>query len=296
MSRFALLGDPVAHSKSPAMHAAAYRALGMNHTYEAIRVAPADLASYVERVRSGELAGANVTIPHKRRALDLADRADPTALLCGAANTLVRAPDGGVVAHNTDVEALTRLIRIYSAHAGGTAVVLGSGGAARAAIVALARGVGFLRVVVRARSHDNPALRDELTSHLADRLKSAGAACTIELAPLAPDPDVDRAATCIIQTTSAGMDGADPGDDVAAAVDWSSLPSEASAIEVVYAPPETPFVRAGERAGIVTHHGLEMLVTQGAIAFELWLGVAAPYDAMRSALPFVERPPHGILP
>jgi shikimate dehydrogenase len=92
------------------------------------------------------------------------------------------------------------------------------------------------------------------------------------------------------------MVGADPGDALARAIDWPSLPSETSVIEVVYAPPDTPFVRAAERAGLVTHGGLEMLVTQGAIAFELWLGVAAPYDAMRSALPLVERPPRGILP
>jgi shikimate dehydrogenase len=295
VSRFAVLGDPVAHSKSPAMHAAAYRALGMSHAYEAIRVPSDDLASYVEQVRKGELAGANVTIPHKRRVLELVDRVDAMARLCGAANTLVRAADGAVVAHNTDVEALARLVRNYKAPAGGTAVVLGSGGAARAAIVALTDGARFSRVIVRARSHESVALRQELRD-LALRLAAAGAPCAIELTPLGADGEVERIASCVVQTTSAGMAGADPGDAIAAAVDWSSLPSEASAIEVVYAPPDTPFVLAAERAGLVTRGGLEMLVTQGAIAFELWLGVAAPYDAMRSALPFVGAPAHGILP
>ncbi len=296
MSRFAVLGDPIAHSKSPRMHAAAYLALGMPHAYEAIRVSPAELSSYVDQVRRGELAGANVTIPHKQHVLDFVDDVDPMARLCGAANTLVRADDGRVVAHNTDVEALARMIRADHPTAGGTAIVLGSGGAARGAIVALALGAGFTRVVVRARSYANPSLRDDLPRDLGARLAAAGARCAIELASLVPDATVERVATSIVQTTSAGMAGADAGDVVASAVDWGSLPPAASAIEVVYAPPDTPFVRAAEATGLVVRRGAEMLVTQGAVAFELWLGVAAPYDAMRSALALVDERPRGILP
>ena len=296
MSRFAVLGDPIAHSKSPTMHAAAYRALGMAHTYEAIRASSAELSGYVDQVRRGDLAGANVTIPHKQRVLDFVDDVDPMARLCGAANTLVRADDGRVVAHNTDVEALARMIRADHPTAGGTAIVLGSGGAARGAIVALALGAGFTRVVVRARAYANPSLRDELSRDLGARLAAAGARCSIELAPLVAEASVERVASSVVQTTSAGMAGADAGDLVASAVEWRALAPEASAIEVVYAPPDTPFVRAAAAAGLVVRRGAEMLVTQGAVAFELWLGVAAPYDAMRSALALVDDRRRGILP
>jgi shikimate dehydrogenase len=284
--RFALIGDPVAHSKSPAMHAAAYRALGMEHTYEAIRCDASDLAAIVARVRSGDLDGVNVTVPHKQRILDHVDSVDASAIACGAANTLARQRDGTVRAYNTDAPALAKEIRALAGRTlhGATAIVLGSGGAARAAIAACAIDLGVASVVVRARAFADPASRVELAREWPRLLSRAGSAAKVSAAPLGIDLPIDRAASIVVQATSAGMSGAAPGDGVAAAVAWDALASDAVAIDAVYAPPETPFLRAARARGLRAANGLGMLARQGALAFELWLGVAAPYDAMLAAI------------
>jgi shikimate dehydrogenase len=102
--------------------------------------------------------------------------------------------------------------------------------------------------------------------------------------PLVPDLAIDRAASIVVQATSAGMSGADPGDAVASAIAWSAVADAAVAIDAVYAPPETPFLRAARSRGLRAKNGLGMLARQGALAFELWLGVPAPYDAMLAAI------------
>ncbi len=260
MSRFAVIGDPIAHSKSPAMHAAAYRALGMDHTYEAIRVTADELPAVVQRLRDGDLDGLNVTVPHKVRVLDHVDSVDLLAKHVGAANTLVRSREGRVVAHNTDVTALANeLCRLaperesIEAWMGASALVLGSGGAARSAIAALqSMGVGRIHVAAR---------RGE---------KILG----LETEPLAPSAARDRALGVIVQCTSAGMRGADPGDDVARAVAWADVPKDAVALDVVYAPPETPFLALARGRGLRASNGLGMLALQGLLAFARWLEAA----------------------
>jgi shikimate dehydrogenase len=254
---FAVVGDPVAHSKSPAMHAAAYRALGLPHRYEAVRVGAGELGAVVQALREGRYAGVNVTVPHKREALSLADEVDESARKVGAANTLVRTAEGRVVAHNTDAPALVEELRALAGRddlRGEVALVLGSGGAARAAEVAL-EALGA-RVEVRSRARGN----------------------------LAADPAVEARVTAVVQATSAGMTGADPGDAVADAVAWTALPPGAVALDVVYAPAETPFLRAARAHGLRSANGLGMLARQGALAFTLWTGLPAPLDAMRAAL------------
>jgi shikimate dehydrogenase len=272
VKRFAVIGDPVAHSKSPAMHAAAYRALGLDCRYEAIRVPASDLPAIVQRLRDGEYDGFNVTVPHKQRVVHHVDDVDPSASDVGAANTLVRGPledratplvvarVGVVRAYNTDVAALrAELVALAPERspehwAASRAIVVGSGGAAKAAVAAL-RSLGVSHSIVRSRRDGN----------------------------LAPGAE-DAGALTVVQATSAGMDGADPGDEVARAIDWRALPGQAIALDVVYAPPETPFLRAARARGVRAANGLGMLARQGALAFELWLGVPAPLDVMRAAL------------
>jgi shikimate dehydrogenase len=284
--RFAVLGDPVAHSKSPAMHAAAYRALGLPHTYEAIRATGEDLPRLVDELRRGTFAGFNVTVPHKVRVLDLVDAVDPSAALVGAANTLVRHDDGRIVAHNTDVTALEAELLALEPHLAELkermgdhgAIVLGAGGAARAAIAALHR-LGVLPVVVRARDEGRgSALVEKLRAmlHADARALRAG--------PLLASKDEERDVEAVVQATSAGMLGATRGDDVARAVAWDALPASAVALDVVYAPPETPFLHAARARGLRASNGLGMLARQGALSFAMWLGVGAPYDAMRAAI------------
>ena len=279
MSRFAVIGDPVAHSKSPLMHAAAYRALSLSHTYEALRVAPSDLAGAVCRLKNGEYDGFSVTVPHKVRVLDHVDGIDPSAHVAGAANTLVRAPDGRVVAHNTDAPALADELRALAPTrtpnewAAGEALVLGTGGAARSALVALAMHLGVKRIRVRGRSvaRDFPTFPDPMT--------------VWQYEPWQPIP---VCASTVVQATSAGMLGADAGTKkgvcAAEVVAWESLSPGAIALDVVYAPPHTAFLRAATAHAFRATNGSGMLARQGARAFELWLDVPAPLEAMLTAL------------
>jgi shikimate dehydrogenase len=280
--RFAVVGDPIGHSKSPLMHGAALRALGLPHTYEAIRASAEELPGVLAKVREGALDGLNVTVPHKERVMALVDELDASARVAGAANTIVRLAGGRLAAHNTDAPALaaeiTRLRGGAHWPAGGRALVLGSGGAARAAIAALGVHLGVRDVTVRARAFDDPARRDAF---------AATAPAPVRVEPWAPSPDGEARTFALVQATSAGMRGADAGDALSAVVAWEALPPEAVAIDVVYAPRDTPWLRAARGRGLRSDDGLGMLARQGALALELWLadaGVKAPVDAMRAAL------------
>jgi shikimate dehydrogenase len=234
-------------------------------------------------VRSGELAGANVTVPWKRQALALADRADPSASAVGAANVLVRAADGALVAHNTDVPALARELRAL-APAAARAVVLGSGGAAVAAVAAL-RSLG-VHVATTARRWSAELAAEEWAHSAAFRaLGSETLPWPKALPARAPEPlSLSLAAAdVLVQATSAGMHGAEPGASIAAVVDWPTLASGAVAYDLVYNPPETEFLRAAAARGLVTRHGLGMLVGQAALALELWLGVVPPLRPLQAA-------------
>jgi shikimate dehydrogenase len=268
--RFAVIGDPVAHSRSPAMHRAAFAALGLPHTYDAVRVEAPELRAVVAQLRGGVYAGLNVTVPHKQRVLEHVDDVAGSAQRVGAANTLVREDAGGVTAHNTDVPALEaelqELLGPGAAWSSLRGLVLGSGGAARAAVAALAS-LGVGEIVVRARRR-------------------------VDFAPLAvgawqpwqPSAASEAATAIVVQATSAGMAGADPGEHAAEAVAWDALPADAVALDVVYGAGDTPFIARAKRRGLRAGGGLGMLARQGALALELWLGVVAPLAAMRAAL------------
>lgn len=292
--RFAVLGSPIAHSKSPAMHGAAFRALGMPHTYEKLETSAAELPARVESLRRGELAGLNVTVPHKQNVLALVDEVDATARATGAANTLVRLADGRVRAHNTDTPAIAEeLVRLAAGRgqfAGGTGLVIGTGGAARAAIVALASHLRVKRVLIRGRSLAETSNAVAYVRQI-DRLLAAAGGPGVSVALgadglHAPEREQKDEAlfVAIVQATSCGMLGGPPGEVVAEAVRWESVPTTAVALDVVYTPPDTPFLRRARERGIACDHGLGMLVRQGALAFELWLGVKPPLDVMRAAI------------
>lgn len=279
--RFAVLGDPIGHSKSPIMHAAAYRALRMPHTYEAIRAKPEDLPDLIAKLRDHVYGGFNVTVPHKKRILDYVDVVDASAAIGTAANTIVRREDGTVVGYNTDAPALAVELKRLAPDVDfprAQALVLGMGGAARSAIVALAVELRVRRVVVRGRS-DGASLGD-----IAQLLAAAGSKTELRIEPFAASQATEAETLLVLQATSAGMLGASPGEDVAKVVAWEDLPARAAALDVIYAPPETPFLRRAAASGIRSANGIGMLVGQGALAFELWLGVPAPYNAMVAAL------------
>ena len=277
--RFAVIGDPIAHSKSPVMHAAAYRSLGLAHTYEALHVPDALLKPTVDRLRAGEFDGFNVTIPHKQRVLSMVDAIDTSALLAGAANTLARSRDGRITAYNTDVAALAHELTELGMVGRQCALVLGSGGAARAAIVALAVHLKFACVVVRARAFELDERAEHFRADMKRLLSLASCKCAVEVEPLEPRREAFDA---VVQCTSVGMSRDDA--DVAVAIDWDSLAIGAVALDVVYTKAETEFVRAAARASVPVVNGAGLLVEQGALAFQLWLGVEPPRNVMRQAI------------
>lgn len=276
--RFAVIGDPISQSKSPTMHAAAYRALGVPHIYEALRVSAPDLPHALSRLRDGTYDGFNVTVPHKERVLEWVDHLDASARQAGAANTLVRDPEGRLIAYNTDAPALEaelqRLAGKVAPWAHGRALVLGAGGAARAAIAAFGQ-LGVRDIVVRARG-------------FVDSSRAAAFASTapfpVTVQSWQPSPDSEASTLAVVQATSAGMLNPEGGREIASLIAWDALAHDAVAIDVVYAPPETPWLRAARARGLRADGGLGMLAGQGALALELWLGCKAPVAAMRAAL------------
>jgi shikimate dehydrogenase len=270
---FVLLGHPVAHSVSPAIHGAAYRTLRLPHRYE-VRDCPTPehVRAQVDAIRSGALAGANVTVPWKRLALELADRADDSARATGVANVLSCDERGVITASNTDAGALAQ--EIAALHSSPRrAVVIGAGGAAQAAVVAC-RSLGLVEVAVSSRGwlggEPSSAWKHAATferlgavprawpEHAADRRPEALTAALLE-------------ADVIVQATSAGMHGAGPGEAVSDWVPWRELRPGAIAIDVVYNPRVTPFLARAAAAGVAHTDGLGMLVRQAALALQIWL-------------------------
>ncbi len=271
----ALLGDPVSHSLSPRMHAAAFAACGLPWAYVAFRVRWEDLREAVAGLRALGFEGANLTIPHKVAALALVDEVDASARRCGAVNTLVFR-GGRVVGHNTDVSGVRRALREEGLDLrGARAVVLGAGGAARAACAALGE-LGAERVVVLAR-----------------RLPAAEAVCefmgrefpatAFEPLPLEEETlrSALRGAHLLVNATPVGMHPDEEGCLVGSA-EW--LRPQLVVFDMVYNPARTRLVRLAEAAGARAVGGLAMLVHQGAEAFELWTGRPAPVDAMKRAV------------
>ncbi len=280
--KFALIGHPVAHSLSPVIHQAAYRELGLSHDYELIDASSeADVDRAVEQVRSGQLAGINVTIPWKRRACAAADRRSALAERLGVANVLA-SEAGGITAHNTDALALEAEFKRLASTP--SAILLGSGGAVPA-VVAACQAAGIADVIVTARRYlpDVPQASwpgaAEL-SRLGARLlawPAASAEAARAFEQLLPETGL------LVQCTSAGMQGADSGEPLAALVPWQRLPPDALAYDLVYVPLETPFLRAARAAGRRAAHGLDMLVGQAVLAIEIWLGQRPPAEPLRRA-------------
>jgi shikimate dehydrogenase len=281
MRRYVLIGHPVGHSISPALHRAAYDALGLaDHAYDVVDCPDeASVRAVLADLRGGGLSGANVTVPHKRLALSLADEVDESARAVGAANVL--ALDGGrIVAHNTDVAALAEELDALSPKRR-TACVIGTGGAALAAVVACRR-IGVERVYVTGRAFREDAGPGDWAG-ANDFRRAQALPVPWSLAEGGQWHEAIRAADIVVQSTSAGMLGAAPGDGVAAMACFDALPSGAVAYDVVYNPPVTPFIQGAEAAGVPVRGGLGMLVGQAVRALEIWTGATGSREAMGRA-------------
>jgi shikimate dehydrogenase len=255
-----VLGHPVGHSRSPAIHNAAYAELGLDWRYVKLPVPPELFEETVRGLPGSGYRGANVTIPHKVAALALADSASPAAAAVGAANTLSFA-DGAIAAENTDAGGL--LDAIGRPVAGLTALVLGAGGAGRAAAWALSD-AGATDVAVWNRTGDRAAaLADELgVSHAAR----------------------PRQSDLLVNATSVGLDPGTSEADALAQLGLTGVDPPSLVVDLVYrAGSATPVQAWAERAGTTVVDGLEVLVRQGARSFELWTGRPAPVETMRAA-------------
>jgi shikimate dehydrogenase len=263
MSAVWLIGDPVAHSLSPAMHNAAFQTLGLPHRYEAREVKAAELAEAVGRIRREDVLGANVTIPHKEAALRLVDDVSDEARAIGAVNTIVRR-GGRLTADNTDGHGFRRTMEEASLKPR-RALVLGAGGAARACVFELLRADVEVSVANRTRDRAESLAR----SLRADRRRARAVAW--------PTQDDLDATDLLVNATPLGMHNEDP-------IKGRRLPR--AIVDLVPLATETPLVKRAKAAENVTVvDGLSMLLHQAARSFELWTGVPAPLEAMRSALP-----------
>jgi shikimate dehydrogenase len=283
---FVLIGHPVGHSLSPAIHRAAYDELGLaEHRYVAVDCPDvAAVAAQLGALRRGDVAGANVTVPWKRLALESADEVHPSAAATGAANVLRPTGSNGacrLVAHNTDVPALAEQLR-QGRPGARAATIIGSGGAALAAVVAC-RSLGVEQITVVARRFRGS---DSSTWPGAEALVARGA--TLVAWPhdaKGPSPFRERvvASDIVVQSTTDGMTGATDGTTVRDLVPFRELLPGALAYDVVYNPATTPFVAAARAAGVTAESGLGMLVGQAALAIELWLGKKPDAARLRSA-------------
>ena len=261
-NRLGVLGWPVAHSLSPAMQNAALKAAGLGDTwrYQLLPVPPHLFAETVNALHAAGFRGANVTIPHKEAALALAT--DPTARArrIGAANTLIFHADGSIAADNTDAPALIESLPI--AAQGRTALILGAGGSARAAIHAL-QNAGAAEVRVWNRTPDR-------ASKLAEEL---GATAVARIAQ----------ADLLVNCTSIGLDANDDPFKLLG-LDADALDSYECVVDYVYGERETRLVQAARERGKPYVDGLELLIGQGALSFAQFTGHTAPVEAMRAAL------------
>lgn len=252
---FAVIGDPIAQSKSPAMHNAWYEEMGVEASYIPLHVTAQNLSKAIDSLKLLGASGFNVTIPHKEAIIPLLDELDDTAQKMGAVNTVVKTADGKYKGYNTDGAGFVRsLEEKVGEQYDKRVLIIGAGGAARGIAFALAQ-AGYRHITIANRT-------EEKAKQLIAQL-GCGHACSLAEAEQALENyDI------FIQTTSAGM----TTSDVQLPLSLQSLPAGAIVADIVYNPLMTPFLRIAEEKGAIIVNGLGMFVHQGAIAYNYWLG------------------------
>ena len=264
-----IIGDPVEHSMSPAMHNAAFRKMGLDYLYVPFRVKKEELGKAVEGMKALNIKGLNVTIPHKVSIIPFLDELDPLAERIGAVNTIVN-DDGILTGYNTDATGfLQALLEGGIEPKGKNIVILGAGGSSRAISFVLAeRGANL---VIANRTSDKAEELATRLSKLFNREAKALALNGENLASTLKETDI------LINTTSVGM----TPDINEAPVTYELLKSSLVVCDIVYNPIKTRLLREAEATGAKTISGVDMLVWQGALAFEKWTGLKAPVELMK---------------
>ena len=254
-----LLGHPVAHSLSPAMHNAAFAHLRLPHRYEALDVTADELGGIVGRIRSGEVLGANITVPYKEAVLRFLDTWDGPTAEIGAANTVSRLADGQIIGSNTDGVGFayaTRDLDLENARV----LVLGAGGAARAVITVLAGRRAQVSITNRTGARARKLAR------------------SVGRSPAVVDWGADLAPfDVVVNATSVGLHGGDP-------LEGATLRPEMIVVDLVPTAAPTMLVKRARAAGATVIDGLPMLLQQAVSSFRIWTGQNAPVEVMRAAL------------
>lgn len=268
-----VIGWPIEHSLSPAMHNAAFATLGLDWCYVPFGVPPERLSEAVRGLQALGVRGANATVPHKEALLPLVDELTPEAEAIGAVNTLLFRP-GGILGHNTDAAGFLRALHEAGFDPTGcTALVLGSGGAARSVVYALAR-VGARIILLNRTVERAEALAAALRGRVPQADLSTGPLALEVIAQHMGNVDL------VVNATTLGMH---PHVEASPWPAQLPFPHKAFCYDLVYTPRETAFIRQARHAGAHAASGLGMLVHQGAEAFALWTGIQPPVGVMRAA-------------
>lgn len=266
---YCIIGDPITHSLSPGMQNAAFNALGLNCTYIAFRVPASELKESIESLRSINISGFNVTVPHKVEVTKYLDELDNTAKKAAAVNT-VNNIEGIFKGYNTDIHGFIEPLHRRHVDFGGMQILLiGAGGAARAIIVALSEETGIARAII--------ANRDTVRARALAKIGTdLGLKC--ETIPLGKVQVISSDCDLVINSTTLGM------NNEASIIDSDHIKKGSIVYDIVYRPVVTDLIENAKFAQATVVYGYEMLIEQGAKAFEIWTGLAAPRDAMKKNL------------
>ena len=266
-----VIGDPIEHTMSPVMHNAAYREMGMDYVYVAFKVKPEELGKAIEGMRAFNIKGLNVTIPHKVTVIPFLDKLDPLAEKIGAVNTI--ANDGGVLTgYNTDGSGFLQVLLEEGIDPQGkNVVILGAGGASKSVSFILADRGAHLAILNRLLELD---WAKELAGNISQAFGQEVAALELNRDNL---EEALEKADILVNTTSVGMI---PNSDQTP-IDTDLLRPGLVVYDIVYNPTKTRLLKEAEATGAKIIGGLDMLVWQGAIAFEKWTGQKAPVEVMR---------------
>ena len=265
---YAVIGDPIDHSLSPAIHNASFSFLRLDCTYIAFRIPKGELDYDIADLKKIGISGFNVTIPHKIDMMRLLDEADDTCKTIGATNTVVNT-DGHLKGYNTDVDGFLDPIKKRMIDCTGADVLLvGAGGAARAIVA------GFAKEKIHKITIANR------TAQSAEQLSSFAKQLGVEsdIVDIATAGDIASRYKFIVNATSVGLKG------IGLPISTKNITKDSIVYDIVYMPVETPLIVEAKEKGATIIYGWEMLIAQAAKAFEIWTGVKAPYEAMKLTL------------
>ncbi len=266
---YCIIGDPVYHSLSPSMHNAAFNSLGLNCTYIAFRVPKGQLEESINALRAVGISGFNVTIPHKVDILKYVDHLDSSAVKATAVNT-VHNVNGILKGYNTDILGFIEPLRKRNINFNGMDILLlGAGGSACAVIAALSEEKGINKIIISNRTK-------EKASKLAKKGKELGLECqVIEMENI---KDIAVKSHLIVNTTPIGM------NDEQSVIDYEHINKNTIVYDLVYKPVTTNLLENAKYAEAEVVYGYEMLLEQGARAFEIWTNLQAPRQIMKKSL------------